>query len=79
MNAIERFFEIKERGTSIRREMVGGFTTFATMSYIVFVQPTVLSMAGMPFGSVLLATCLSSAVACFLMGLLARYPFALAP
>lgn len=49
------------------------------MSYIVFVQPTVLSAAGMEFGSVLLATCLSAAFACMLMGLIARYPFALAP
>ncbi len=58
---------------------MGGVTTFATMSYIVFVQPTVLAACGMPFGSVLVATCLSSAVACLLMGLVARYPFALAP
>lgn len=49
------------------------------MSYIVFVQPTVLSAAGMPFGSVLLATCIASAVSCFIMGLTANYPFALAP
>ncbi|MCC6486972.1 MAG: NCS2 family permease [Candidatus Hydrogenedentes bacterium] len=78
-NALERYFGVQEAGSTLRREVVGGLTTFATMSYIVFVQPTVLSAAGMPFGSVLLATCLSSALACFLMGLLARYPFALAP
>jgi adenine/guanine/hypoxanthine permease len=59
--------------------VTGGLTTYATMCYIVFVQPAVLQAAGMPFGSVLLATCLSSAAACFLMGLVARYPFALAP
>lgn len=79
MEALERYFNIEERGSTLRREIVGGFTTFATLSYIVFVQPTILSMAGMPFGSVLLATCLSSAIACILMGVIARFPFALAP
>lgn len=73
------YFEITARGSTVRTEILGGLTTFATMSYIVFVQPTVMSFAGMPFGSALLATCLSSAFACFLMGALARYPFALAP
>ena len=79
MSAVDRFFGISESGSTVRREIVGGMTTFATMSYIIFVQPTVLSMAGMDFGSVLMATCLSSAIACIFMGLLARYPFALAP
>ena len=79
MNWIDRYFGIKASGSSTRREIVGGLTTFATMSYIVFVQPTVLSIAGMDFGSVLLATCLSAAFACVLMGVVARYPFALAP
>lgn len=79
MNAIDRFFGIGESGSTIQREVLGGLTTFATMSYIVFVQPAVLQAAGMPAGSVLLATCLSSAVACLLMGFVARYPFALAP
>lgn len=79
MESFERYFGIREAGSTVRREVVGGLTTFATMSYIVFVQPTVLTACGMPFGSVLLATCLSSAAACALMGLVARYPFALAP
>ena len=79
MNAIDRYFGIAESGSTVRREVIGGLTTFATMSYIVFVQPTVLSMAGMDFGSVFMATCLSSAFASVLMGVLARYPFALAP
>ncbi|NUM56498.1 MAG: NCS2 family permease [Candidatus Hydrogenedentes bacterium] len=76
---LESYFQIQSSGSTVRREILGGLTTFATMSYIVFVQPTVLSAVGMPFGSVLIATCLSSAVACVLMGLLARYPIALAP
>lgn len=79
MNWIERFFGVREAGSTINREVVGGITTFATMSYIIFVQPSVLQACGMPFGAVLIATCLSSAIACFLMGSIARYPFALAP
>ncbi|MCX5757955.1 MAG: NCS2 family permease, partial [Candidatus Hydrogenedentes bacterium] len=79
VRALDQYFGITSSGSSIRREVVGGLTTFATMSYIVFVQPTVLSMAGMDFGSVLIATCLSSAFACVFMGVLARYPLALAP
>ena len=76
---LDNFFKISESGSTVRREIIGGFTTFATMSYIVFVQPTILAMAGMDLGSVLLATCLSSAAACFLMAFLANYPIALAP
>jgi len=79
MNVIKNYFKIGESGSTIRNEIVGGLTTFATMSYIVFVQPTVLATTGMDFGSVLLATCISAAIACFLMGFLARYPIALAP
>jgi adenine/guanine/hypoxanthine permease len=79
MQALDRFFGIRAAGSTMRREIIGGVTTFATMSYIVFVQPTVLAACGMPFGSVLVATCLSAAAASILMGLLARYPFALAP
>ena len=59
--------------------MIGGITTFLAMSYIIFVNPGVLSQAGMDFRAVLYATCLASALATFLMGLLANYPVALAP
>ena len=76
---LDRYFGITSAGSTVKREITGGITTFATMSYIVFVQPTVLEMAGMNFYSVLLATCVSSAAACFLMGFLSNYPFALAP
>ncbi len=76
---LQRIFKIRENGTTPGREVVGGVTTFATLSYIVFVQPAVLSAAGMDFGSVMTATCLSSALATFLMGVLANYPIALAP
>jgi AGZA family xanthine/uracil permease-like MFS transporter len=79
MTTLDRFFGISSSGSTVRREVTGGITTFATMSYIVFVQPTVLAMAGMDFGAVLVATCVSSALGCVFMGLIARYPFALAP
>ncbi|HNR30605.1 MAG TPA: NCS2 family permease [Candidatus Hydrogenedentes bacterium] len=78
MEAIDRYFGIRASGSSFRGEIIGGLTTFATMSYIIFVQPAVLTGAGMSSGYVMLATCLSAAVATLLMGLVARYPFALA-
>ncbi len=76
---LNRYFKLEENKTSIRTEMVGGITTFMTMSYIIFVQPAILSAAGMDQGAVMVATCVSSAIATLLMGLLARYPIALAP
>lgn len=79
MNAVDRYFGITASGSTLRAEVTGGLTTFATMSYIIFVQPNVLAAAGMSSGYVMLATCLSSAVATLLIGLLARYPIALAP
>lgn len=79
MSFLDRYFGITEAQSTVRREITGGITTFATMSYIVFVQPTVLSMAGMDFGSVLMATCLSAAFASILMGVFAKLPVALAP
>lgn len=77
--SIDHWFGIEEQQSTIQREIVGGLTTFATMSYIIFVQPTVLTSVGMPFTSVFVATCLSAALASILMGLVARYPVALAP
>jgi len=76
---LDRFFKLEENKTSFRTEMVGGITTFMTMSYIIFVQPAILSIAGMDKGAVMVATCLSAALATLLMGLLAKYPIALAP
>jgi AGZA family xanthine/uracil permease-like MFS transporter len=78
-NWLNRRFRLSENRTTVRREMTGGITTFLTMSYIIFVQPAVLSSAGMDKGAVMVATCVASAVATLLMGLLARYPVALAP
>ena len=75
----ERYFKLTAHGSTLNREILGGVTTYLAMVYIVFVQPAVLSAAGMDFGSVLMATCIGSAIACILMGLFANYPIALAP
>ncbi len=75
----ERFFRLREQGTNARTEVLGGVTTFMTMAYIVFVNPAVLSGAGMDFGAVMTATCISAAAATLAMGMLANYPIALAP
>ncbi|UCD05946.1 MAG: NCS2 family permease [candidate division WOR-3 bacterium] len=76
---LDRLFKLKENSTSVSQEMIGGLTTFMTMAYIIFVQPAVLAAAGMDFGAVMVATCVSSAVAIFFMAFLANYPIALAP
>jgi AGZA family xanthine/uracil permease-like MFS transporter len=76
---LQRFFKLQENRTDIKTETIAGVTTFMTLSYIIFVQPTVLSACGMDFGAVLVATCVAGAVATIIMGLYANYPFALAP
>ena len=76
---LEQYFEFKLLVTNWRTEILAGFTTFITMAYIVFVNPAILSETGMPFQAVVAATCLSAAVGSILMGVLARYPIALAP
>jgi len=75
----ERLFHLKENRTTPRIELTAGLTTFMSMAYIIFVNPNILQDAGIPFEGALFATCVSSAVACFLMGLLTNYPIALAP
>jgi AGZA family xanthine/uracil permease-like MFS transporter len=82
---LERLFRLRESGTTARTEFVAGLTTFLTMSYIIFVQPAVLSgvmfgkPTGMDFGAITTATCLAAALASAIMGLYARYPIAQAP
>jgi adenine/guanine/hypoxanthine permease len=77
--AVERYFQLAEHGTTVRREVLGGVTTFMTMAYIIVVNPQILSQAGMPADGVLFATCIASAAATLVMGLYANYPVALAP
>lgn len=85
---MKRYFKFDELGTNYKREFIGGFTTFLAMAYILFVNPTILSLSdvpdlpegiGMDQGAVFTATALAAAVGTLLMGLIARYPIALAP
>jgi AGZA family xanthine/uracil permease-like MFS transporter len=76
---LERYFEFKALGADWKTEILAGATTFITMAYIVFVNPTILRETGMPFTAVVAATCLSAAFGSIAMGAYARYPIALAP
>ncbi|WP_184715820.1 NCS2 family permease [Caulobacter sp.] len=79
MGFLDKHFGLTARGTSVRTEVLAGFTTFLTMAYIVIVNPTILGQAGMPVAAVAAATCLAAAFGSILMGLIANYPIALAP
>jgi adenine/guanine/hypoxanthine permease len=76
---LERYFEFEALRTNWRTEILAGITTFITMAYIIFVNPSILRETGMPFGAVVAATCLCAAFGSILMGAFARYPIALAP
>jgi AGZA family xanthine/uracil permease-like MFS transporter len=84
---LKDYFKLDQLGTNVRTEVLAGFTTFLTMSYIIFVNPLFLSFFGdpdlaakaLPFSASLTATCLAAAVMCIVMGLVTNYPFALAP
>lgn len=76
---LERYFRLAENHTTVRQEMLGGLTTFATMAYVIVVNPQILAQSGMPAEGVLFATCISAAAATLVMGLYANYPIALAP
>lgn len=77
--SIDRFFHVSERGSTIRREVIAGVTTFLTMAYILMVNPLILGDGGVPKDGVVAATALSAALATLMMGLYANAPFALAP
>ena len=76
---LDKYFGLKEQGTDIRTEFIAGLTTFLTMVYIVFVNPAILSKAGMDQGAVFVTTCVAAAVSTMVMALYANYPIALAP
>ncbi len=78
-DVLTRYFRIAEHGSTVRTEIVAGCTTFLTMAYIIFVNPSILAEAGMDHGAVFVATCLASAIATAIMALYANYPLALAP
>lgn len=76
---LERYFQLSAHGTTVRTEFMAGITTFLTMAYIIFVNPDILSAAGMPREAVFVSTCLAAAIGSAIMGLYANYPIALAP
>ena len=76
---LESHFKLSELGSSVRTEVMAGLTTFLTMAYIIFVNPDILSAAGMDREAVFVATCLAAAIGSLIMGLYANYPIALAP
>jgi AGZA family xanthine/uracil permease-like MFS transporter len=76
---LERLFRLRENGTTVRTEILGGVTTFVTMAYIIVVNPAILSFAGIPVGPSTVATILTAAFGSLLMGLYANRPIAVAP
>jgi adenine/guanine/hypoxanthine permease len=76
---LERYFQFRELGTNWRTEILAGCTTFVTMAYIIFVNPAILHETGMPLTAVVAATCVCAAFGSIMMGIVARYPIALAP
>lgn len=76
---INNYFKLKELGTNIRREIIGGITTFVTMAYIIVVNPKILEVAGIPFEASMVATILSAFFGTLTMGIYAKRPFAIAP
>lgn len=76
---MEKYFQLKENNTNVKKEILAGITTFMTMAYILIVNPSILSAAGMNSGAVFTATALSAVVATLVMGVYAKLPFALAP
>ncbi len=73
---MEKYFKLKENGTTVRTEVIAGITTFFTMAYIIFVNPSTLAAAGMDTTSVMIATCIAAGIGSILTGVLSNYPFA---
>src|SRR6202007_933560 len=76
---LDRTFGLSDHSTNVWTEFIAGLTTFLTMVYIVFVNPSILGKAGMDTGAVFVATCIAAAVSTLVMGLYANYPIGLAP
>jgi AGZA family xanthine/uracil permease-like MFS transporter len=79
IDMLDNVFKLNVNGTNIKKEILAGFTTFITMSYIIFVNPQIMSSTGMDFGAVFVGTCLAASIACFIMGFIANWPVGLAP
>ena len=73
---MEKFFHLKENGTTVSTEVMAGLTTFFAMSYIIIVNPQILSQTGMPWGGVFLATIIAAIAGTLVMGLFANVPYA---
>ena len=79
IDMLDSVFKLNVNGTNIKKEVLAGFTTFITMSYIIFVNPQIMSTTGMDFGAIFVGTCLAASIACFIMGFVANWPIGLAP
>ena len=79
IDMLDSLFKLNVNDTNIKKEILAGFTTFITMSYIIFVNPQIMSSTGMDFGAVFVGTCLAASIACFIMGFVANWPVGLAP
>ena len=79
INRLDNIFKLNLYNTNIKKEILAGLTTFITMSYIIFVNPQIMSSTGMDFGAVFVGTCLAASIACFIMGFFANWPVGLAP
>mgnify|MGYP001161252411 FL=1 len=76
---LDQIFKLQDNHTTIKKEFLAGFTTFITMAYIIFVNPQIMALSGMDQGAIFVGTCLSAAIACFVMGFFANWPIGLAP
>ncbi|MGO2341525.1 NCS2 family permease [Vibrio litoralis] len=76
---LERWFKLKQHGTTVKSEIIGGLTTFATMAYIIFVNPSIMATSGMDAGALFVATCIGAAIGTLLMAFYANWPVGLAP
>ena len=76
---LEQIFKLKDNNSTIKSEILAGFTTFLTMAYIIFVNPQMMSQTGMDQGAIFVGTCLAAAIACLFMGIYANWPIGLAP
>lgn len=79
LSTVDKYFRLSEKKTDVKTEVIAGITTYITMAYILFVNPDILSKAGMDYNAVFLATCLSAAIGTLIMGFYANIPFAQAP
>lgn len=79
MTTLNKVFHLTDAHTTVKRELIAALTTFVSLSYILFVNPNLLHAAGMPKGAAFTVTAIATAIGCFIMGLVANYPVALAP